>query len=34
MATPLGQLQAPSPPWQDELLDGVVARARREFSDL
>jgi hypothetical protein len=32
--TPLGRLQPVSAPWSDTWLAGVVARARREFSDL
>jgi hypothetical protein len=34
LQTPLGRLHERRPPWTDPLLDGVVARARREFSDL
>lgn len=34
MNTPLGRLPAPTAPYSDELLDGVLARARREFPDL
>lgn len=34
MNTPLGRLPAPTEPYSDELLDGVLARARMEFPDL
>lgn len=34
MKTPLGRLPTPVPFYKDELLDGVVARARQEFPDL
>jgi hypothetical protein len=34
MNTPLGQLPPSVPPYSDELLEGVLARARQEFPDL
>jgi hypothetical protein len=33
MNTPLGRLPSPQPPYSDELLEGVLARAREEFAD-
>jgi hypothetical protein len=34
MNTPLGRLPEPTAPYTDELLEGVLARARQEFPDL
>jgi hypothetical protein len=34
LKTPLGQLPATVPPYSDELLNGLISRVRREYSDL